>query len=284
MSEAPPSSIEIASEEPVAPAGAQIVAAGAEAAERRQAVLERLRTAVDASRALAVEALIISGLSEAEAESQVSAATGLGAAIEPLSATVERLDLGSYENDEPARAEFELIGGPGRLLPQTPTVTVTPAQFGPGVTRITVEAAPQPNGIVLTTLLAVTPAETLEIPLFARWAADAPAHGAPTAGAPARPAAAPPSPTSASKILVRTAVTVSRVMGFPRALALQRAIEQLPGVAEVKALGFEHNVLNLSIQHEASANLAELVSHVPGFQLSVTNSSLGRLQLASEGR
>ena len=61
-------------------------------------------------------------------------------------------------------------------------------------------------------------------------------------------------------------------------------MQQIPGVTDAKAVGFEQGVLNLQVQHEARLNLAEHVTHLRGFSLKLTDSSLGRLQLAAEGR
>ena len=257
--------------------------AGFDGARRVVASLGALRRGVEAARQLAVEALLLSGLPEAAVLEAVEAIAGSSAPgqSQPLSSTVERLDLGSLALDGTGRATFELTGGPGRLVVEHPQLVVEPLQFGPGVTRIQVEAVP-PGGaaVLLTSLRAVTPSELLEIPIFARWAATPASRGAsPAAAAPA------PAPTSsAASIIVKTLLVVSRVTGFPRALALQRAVQQIPGVTDAKAVGYEHGVLNLQVQHEARVNLAEHVTSLRGFPLKLIESSLGRLQLAAEGR
>src|SRR5688500_12880690 len=250
-----------------------------DSARRLVASLGALRRGVEASRQLAAESLMLCGLSEAavlEAVETVAGSSAPGQA-QPLSSTVERLDLGALALGATGSATFELNGGPGRIVAEHPQLVVEPLQFGPGVTRIRVEATPLGGpGVVLASLRAVTPAELIEIPVFARWAAGAPALAATSSTK--RTATPPPSPTAS--IIVKTLLVVSRVTGFPRALALQRAVQQIPGVADAKAVGFEHGVLNLQVQHEARVNLAEHVTSLRGFPLKLIESSLGRLQLS----
>ena len=253
-------------------------------ARRFVAALAALRRGVEAARQLAVEALTMSGLPEAAVLEAVEAVAGSSAPgqSQPLNATVERLDLGTLAIGAGAQVSFELTGGPGRIVADHPQLVVEPLQFGPGVTRISVQATPLTGaGVVLTALRAVTPAELLEIPVFARWAATATAPSGAAKTAAAKPAAAP---SAAASVIVRTLLVVSRVTGFPRALALQRAVQQIPGVTDAKAVGFEQGVLNLQVQHEARLNLAERVTQLRGFPLKLIDSSLGRLQLAAEGR
>jgi hypothetical protein len=86
----------------------------------------------------------------------------------------------------------------------------------------------------------------------------------------------------ASDALVRTSVVISGVPGFSRALAVQRAFQQLGGVREVKGLGYDRGVLGLEVQHDASLDLAARATELPGVRLRVVASSAGRLQLAAE--
>ncbi len=81
---------------------------------------------------------------------------------------------------------------------------------------------------------------------------------------------------------MRTSVVISRVPGFSRALALQRAIQQLPGVTEARALGYERGVLDLEVQHDGSLDLAAQVTDLPGIRLTVVENNPGQLQLAAE--
>ncbi len=257
-----------------------------DAARRLTAALAALRRGVEAARQIAVESLVLSGLPEAAVLEAVETIAGSSAPdqAQPLSCTVERLDLGTLALDQPARTTFELTGGPGRLVVDSGQLVVEPLQFGPGVTRIQLDAPPiATGGVLLAALRAVTPAEILEIPVFARWAA------APTTAA--RPAASAASDAHAASlaattppVIIKTLLVVSRVTGFPRALALQRSVQKIPGVTDAKAVGYEHAVLNLQVMHEARVNLAERVTQLPGFPLRLVESSLGRLQLAAEGR
>jgi hypothetical protein len=132
------------------------------------------------------------------------------------------------------------------------------------------------GGVLLTALRVVTPGEILVVPFFARWAAQ-PSIG--TLQAATQHAAAAPSP--AASVIVKTTVLISRVTAVPRALALQRAVQKIPGITDVRAAGFEQSVLTLQVMHEARVNLAEQVTQLRGFPLRLVDSSLGRLQLTA---
>jgi hypothetical protein len=82
----------------------------------------------------------------------------------------------------------------------------------------------------------------------------------------------------------KTSVVISGVPGFSRALALQRAIKEMPGVEEAKAIGYERGVLGLEVQHEPGADLAARVVSAPppGIRLRVVEAAPGQLQLAAE--
>ncbi len=271
----------------LADAGLGEDAAALDLARQWLALLTGVRQSAEAARALGFGALVMAGLPEADARRAVETVAGGAAAgaPAPLSVAVERLDLGAAAAGEPARGTFQVSGGPGRILPGDPRLVVTPAQFGPGPTQVQIEVAGLPGAVLLTSLQLVTPAEVADVPVFARWTAAGVAAPAASVrdGIPAATPAAPVAPP-ANRIVVRTVLVIARVVGFPRALALQRAIEQIPGVVETKAAGFEHSVLNLHVQHDAMVNLAEEIAHLSGFPLTITNSSLGRLQLALEGR
>ena len=77
-------------------------------------------------------------------------------------------------------------------------------------------------------------------------------------------------------------MVISKVPGFSRALALQRAIQGLPGVTEARALGYERGVLDLEVQHDGSVDLADRVVNLPGIRLTVVESTPGQLQLSAE--
>jgi hypothetical protein len=86
----------------------------------------------------------------------------------------------------------------------------------------------------------------------------------------------------AGNALTKTSVVISGVPGFSRALAVQRAFQQLRGVSEVKGLGYDRGVLGLEVQHDTSLDLAAHVTELRGVRLRVVASSAGRLQLAAE--
>lgn len=263
------------------------------AAQRWVTVLQGLHRIVESTRMVAIDSLLLCGLPEDAVLRAVDTVVGLQVpgttdtapateSVEPVACSVQRLDLGTVRPGQPARAEMEVQGGPGRILADAEQLAVKPVVFGPAPTRVQLEAAAQPAGVLLTSVKLVTPRETQDIPVFARWQ-EAPAakpaavrSGSLTSGQSAAPAA--------PVVVVRTQLIISRVMGFPRALALQRAIEQIPGVVAAKALSYEQETLNLQVQHDAMLNLAERITGLPGFPLTMINSSLGRLQLVMEGR
>ena len=102
-----------------------------------------------------------------------------------------------------------------------------------------------------------------------------PEHSLAAATTPAPAPAAAGGPT-------RTSVVISKVPGFSRALALQRAIQGLSGVTEARALGYERGVLDLEVQHDGAVELAERVVNLPGIRLTVVENTPGQLQLAAE--
>src|SRR5687768_12035953 len=100
-------------------------------ARRLVASLGALRRGVEASRQLAVESLILSGLPEAAVLAAVETVAGSSAPdqAQPLSSTVERLDLGTLALDATGRATFDLNGGPGRIVVEHAQLVVEPLQF-----------------------------------------------------------------------------------------------------------------------------------------------------------
>src|SRR5687768_4858154 len=102
-----------------------------DAARRLVASLGALRRGVEAARQLAVESLALSGLSESAVLEAVETVAGSSAPdqAQPLSCTVERLDLGTLALDATGRTTFELTGGPGRIVAEHPQLVVEPLQF-----------------------------------------------------------------------------------------------------------------------------------------------------------
>lgn len=120
------------------------------------------------------EALMLRGLPEAPVLLAVDTVTG-GGGVPPspprrLSASVTSLDLGELSPGQAASTEFEVQGGPGRVVVESDQVRVTPQQFGAGPTRIRVEVKPLgAGGVLWTALRLVTAGETLELPVVAQW-------------------------------------------------------------------------------------------------------------------
>src|SRR5918994_818863 len=83
------------------PAAAEHDPATFDTARRLVASLGALRRAVEAARQLAVEALALSGLSEAAVLEAIETVAGSSSPdqVQPLSCTVERLDLGTLALD-----------------------------------------------------------------------------------------------------------------------------------------------------------------------------------------
>ena len=93
-----------------------------------------------------------------------------------------------------------------------------------------------------------------------RRVARASAGGAPSAGAgPEDDSAPPPGGTE------RTAVVITGVPHFSRARALWQAIQEVPGVYEAKAIGYQRGVLALEVQHDPALNLVDPIASVEGF-------------------
>lgn len=143
--------------------------------ERWVKILKAAREANDAGkREMAQRALMLRGIPEAAAMLAVSiAAEGKreqsSLSSQRLVVSVERWDLGELPSGEGATVEFEVQGGPGRVLVESDYVRVEPQEFGAGVTRIRVEVKPMFAGVLWTKLRLVTVGETVEVPLVAQW-------------------------------------------------------------------------------------------------------------------
>lgn len=116
------------------------------------------------------EALLLRGLPEAAVLLAVATAAGdsLGTP-KYLMASVTSLDLGTLRPDQPARAEFQVQGGPGRLIVENDRIQVTPEHFGVEPTRIHIEVKPLAGTALWTTLKLLTTQEALDVPLFVQW-------------------------------------------------------------------------------------------------------------------
>ncbi len=130
-----------------------------------------------ALRSATMEALGLRGLPEASVLLAVEVVAPSGAPAMPPSApsasqiwsSVSNLDFGTLQPGQPARGEFEVRGGPGQIVVESDQVSATPQHFGPGTTRVLVEARPISGGLLWTTLKLVTSSQTLQVPVLAQW-------------------------------------------------------------------------------------------------------------------
>ena len=143
--------------------------------ERWVKVLAMVRGVDDANRReLAQRALMLRGVPEATAMLAVSTVAGLSGEkdaprVQRLTASVESLDFGTLAPGESASLEFEVRGGPGRVVVDNDQVRVTPAEFAAEPTQIRVEVRPLGGGLLWTPLKLVTAGETVEVPVLAQW-------------------------------------------------------------------------------------------------------------------
>ena len=77
-------------------------------------------------------------------------------------------------------------------------------------------------------------------------------------------------------------VVISSVPGFSRALQLQRLIQQLDGVHDARAIGYERGALSLEIEHEGALQLRDALLALPNVQLNLVSEEDGSLELAYE--
>jgi len=129
-------------------------------------------------RLVTVESLLLRGLPEASVLLAVDTVTS-GANRSPMAspsfsasslrATPSRLDFGILAPGQSAKGEFDIQGGPGRVIVESDQLWIAPEQFESGTTRVRVEARPLSGGLLWTSLKLVTSGETLEVPVLAQW-------------------------------------------------------------------------------------------------------------------
>jgi parallel beta-helix repeat protein len=133
-----------------------------------------------------VEALMLRGLPEASAALAVATVTAAVAGAEKrsqpreapaLATSVNSLDFGVLAPGQVAQGAIEVRGGPGRVVSENSQVRVRPQQFGADSTRLFIELEPLTSGLVWSAINLVTPRETLEIPVLARWEEPQPSQG-----------------------------------------------------------------------------------------------------------
>lgn len=77
-------------------------------------------------------------------------------------------------------------------------------------------------------------------------------------------------------------MVISGLPHFSRARALWQAIQEVPGVAEAKAINYQGGVLALEVQHEPALDLPASVTDLQGLRLRVTEAAPGHLRLTAE--
>lgn len=80
----------------------------------------------------------------------------------------------------------------------------------------------------------------------------------------------------------RTSMVISGLPHFSRARALWQAIQEVPGVAEAKAINYQGGVLALEVQHEPALDLPASVTDLQGLRLRVTEAAPGHLRLTAD--
>jgi WD40 repeat protein len=162
------------------------------------AILAPLQNAAsDDDRLVAVAALKVSGVPEANAQLAVAIVMGRlecqevdtpnagqedtvtltvgppprqGATVDApaLQVTPSQLDFGMLRVGQGATATITVQGGPGVIEARSDSIQVTPQQFGPGSTTVQVTVQPLPAGTLLVTKLRlVTPTTCVDVPVQA---------------------------------------------------------------------------------------------------------------------
>ena len=162
------------------------------------AILASLQNAAsDDDRLVAVAALKVSGVPEANAQLAVAIVMGRlecqevdtpnagqedtvtltvgppprqGATVDApaLQVTPSQLDFGMLRVGQGATATITVQGGPGVIEARSDSIQVTPQQFGPGSTTVQVTVQPLPAGTLLVTKLRlVTPTTCVDVPVQA---------------------------------------------------------------------------------------------------------------------
>ncbi len=80
----------------------------------------------------------------------------------------------------------------------------------------------------------------------------------------------------------RTSMVISGLPHFSRARALWQAIQEVPGVAEAKAINYQGGVLAIEVQHVPALDLPASVSDLQGLRLRVTEATPGHLSLTAD--
>ncbi|MCL4488662.1 MAG: zinc ribbon domain-containing protein [Chloroflexi bacterium] len=141
--------------------------------ERWAKILVAARGATDPTkRELVQRALMLRNVPEAPALLAVSLVSDSREQEEisrphQVSANVAELNLGTYKPGESASGEFQVRGGPGKILVESDQVHVTPSQFGAKETNVRVELKLLNEGVIWTKVALMAGSEILEIPVIA---------------------------------------------------------------------------------------------------------------------
>ncbi len=82
--------------------------------------------------------------------------------------------------------------------------------------------------------------------------------------------------------ILQTTITIQGVPGFSRALHLQRTIQQVPGVADAKANGYERGILTLEVSHQGRVALRGALTRLAGMRLRLVEEAPGSLTFQTE--
>ena len=93
---------------------------------------------------------------------------------QPLRVNPSTLDFGVLTTTQPAIREFEVQGGPGKIVVDSEQLRVEPLRFGVEPVRVTVEVKPRNDSLLKTSLKLVTSKETVELPVQAQWKTPSP--------------------------------------------------------------------------------------------------------------
>jgi WD40 repeat protein len=86
-----------------------------------------------------------------------------------LMTSVDRIDLGTLSANTAGHAEFDVSGGPGHIVVDSPQVHVLPSEFGREPTRVQVYVSALSEGLLWTSLRLLSGDTTKEVALVAQW-------------------------------------------------------------------------------------------------------------------
>ena len=81
---------------------------------------------------------------------------------------------------------------------------------------------------------------------------------------------------------IHTTVIIQGVPGFSRASHLQRTIQQVAGVSDAKANGYERGILTLDVAHQAKVVVKRALLRLDGMRLRVVEEGPGTVTLQTE--